>query len=86
MRHYCKGTQLRRAGFSDWRRSLAQMMIPDPCKACVLALQHELGFHSEQARVDHFVASTGYSRATYYRTKAKLVNERSHHTKPALNE
>jgi hypothetical protein len=73
MRHYCKGSQLRRAGLSDWRSSVLQMVLPDPRMACVVALQHEPTLGSEQERVERFVTSTGCSRATYYRMKARLA-------------
>lgn len=73
MRHYCKGSQLRRAGFSDWQSSLMQMIIPDRRVVCVIAAQHDPGLQSEQQRVDHFVATTGGSRATYFRIKARLA-------------
>jgi hypothetical protein len=72
MRHYCKGSQLRRAGMPDWRSSLLQMVLPDPRMACVVAMQHDPGLRSEHERVERFVTSTGCSRATYYRTKARL--------------
>lgn len=73
MRHYCKGSQLRRAGMPDWRSSLLQMVLPDPRMACVVALQHDTSLTSDQDRVDRFVAMTGCSRATYYRIKGRLV-------------
>jgi hypothetical protein len=73
MRHYCKGSQLRRAGMPDWRGNLLQMMLPDPRMACIVALQHEPTLNSEQDRVDRFMAATGCSRATYYRLKAQLA-------------
>jgi len=73
MRHYCKGSQLRRAGMPDWRSSLLQMVLPDPRMACVVALQHDTSLTSDQDRVDRFVAATGCSRATYYRMKAQLA-------------
>lgn len=73
MRHYCKGSQLRRAGISDWRNSLLQMVLPDPRMACLVALQYEPALASEQARLDRFLAETGYSRATYFRMKARLA-------------
>lgn len=72
MRHYCKGSQLRRAGLQDWRSSLLQMVLPDPRMACVVALQQEPTLESEQERVERFVAATGSSRATYFRIKAQL--------------
>lgn len=72
MRHYCKGSQLRRAGLSDWRSNLLQMVLSDSRMACVVALQHEPVLASEQERVERFVASTGCSRATYFRLKSRL--------------
>lgn len=72
MRHYCKGSQLRRAGFSDWRNSLLQMIIPDRRVVCVMAVQNDPELHCEEQRVVRFVATTGASRATYFRIKAKL--------------
>ena len=79
MRHYCKGSQLRRARLPDWRNSLLQMVLPDPCLACIVALQYEPGLTSERERVERFRAATGYSRATYFRMKAKLVSPKSLH-------
>lgn len=73
MRHYCKGSQLRRAGLTDWRNSLLHMIIPDRRAACVIAAQHDPELHSEQQRVARFTAATGASRATYFRIKAKLT-------------
>jgi hypothetical protein len=72
MRHYCKGAQLRRAGLPDWRSSVLQMILPDPRLALVVALQYEPSLESEHARVERFVTSTGCSRATYFRLKARL--------------
>ena len=76
MRHYWKGSQLRRAGLADWRTSLLQMIFPDPRIASVFRLQHEFALRTEQERVDRFVAETGYSRATYYRVKAQLTAQK----------
>jgi len=73
MRHYCKGSQLRRAGLEDWRNSLLQMIIPDSRAACAIAIQHDPELHSEQERVARFTATTGASRATYFRIKAKVA-------------
>lgn len=64
MRHYCKGSQLRRAGLKDWRTSLLQMVISDPRAGCLLALQHDPSIQSAAERVDRFVSSTGCSRST----------------------
>jgi len=72
MRHYCKGSQLRRAGLADWRISLLQMMIPDASNACVIAVQHDPCLRSEQERLEQFIASTKCSRATYFRIKSRL--------------
>ncbi len=72
MRHYSKGSQLRRAGLADWRASLLQMVVPDSQVACLLAVQHDPVLHSEEDRVAKFTAATGASRATYFRLKAKL--------------
>jgi hypothetical protein len=77
MRHYCKGSQLRRARMPDWRSSLLQMALPDPRLASVVALQHDPALKSEQERVEHFVAATGCSRATYFRMKARLASAMS---------
>ena len=73
MRHYCKGSQLRKAGLTDWRTSLLQMVVPDRRAACVLAMQHDSSLRSEEERVLRFMAITGASRATYFRIKAKLA-------------
>jgi hypothetical protein len=48
MRHYCKGSQLRRAGLPDWRSSVLQMILSDPRLACVASLQHEPTMLSEE--------------------------------------
>ncbi len=74
MRHYFKASQLRQAGLSEWRTSLLQMVFSDPRMACVAALQNEPTLRSEQDRVERFVLRTGYSRATYYRMKARLAS------------
>lgn len=74
MRHYSKGSQLRRAGLADWRTSLLQMVVPDSRVACFLALQHDPSLRSEKDRVVRFIATTRESRATYFRLKAKLAN------------
>ena len=76
MRHYCKGSQLRRAGLADWRTSLVQMAIPDTREACVIGIQHDPNLQSEQQRIEHFMASTSCSRATYFRIKARLAKSR----------
>ncbi len=76
MRHYRKGSQLRRAGLDDWRTSLLRMLIADPREACVLAVQHDPRFRSERERVEEFIASTRCSRATYFRLKSRLVVQR----------
>jgi hypothetical protein len=76
MRHYCKGSQLRRAGLDDWRTSLLRMLIADAREACVLAVQHDPRFQSERERVEEFIASTRCSRATYFRLKSRLVVQR----------
>lgn len=73
MRHYCKGSQLRRAGMENWRSHLLQMMLPDNRVACVIAVQNDPRLGSDQQRVVRFMAMTGASRATYYRIKAKLA-------------
>jgi hypothetical protein len=73
MRHYCKASQLRQAGFGDWRTSLLQMVYSDARMACVVALQNEPTLHSEKDRVERFAELTGYSRATYFRIKARLT-------------
>jgi hypothetical protein len=72
MRHYCKGSRLRRAGLVDWRASLLQMVVPDSRDACVVAVQHDPRLCSEQQRVEQFVAATKCSRATYFRIKSRL--------------
>jgi hypothetical protein len=73
MRHYCKGSQLRRAGLEDWRSSLLQMVMSDRRSACAIAVQHDPTMDSEQQRVAKITATTGASRATYFRIKAKLA-------------
>ncbi len=74
MRHYCKGSQLRRAGLADWRTSLLQMVMADGRAACVLAMHHDPSLRSEEARVERFIEATGASRATYFRIKARLAH------------
>jgi hypothetical protein len=76
MRHYRKGSQLRRAGFDDWRKSVLQMVIPDSRVACVIAAQHDPELLSETDRVKHFMNSTKCSRATYFRLKSRLAIQR----------
>jgi len=78
MRHYTKGSQLRRAGLTDWRSSLLQMALPDPQLACVLALQYEPAMPIEEERVARFMKVTGCSRATYFRIKAQLARGNAH--------
>ncbi len=73
MRHYCKGSQLRRAGLHDWRDSLLQMLIPDTREACLIAVQHDPCLQSEHERVEQFIAVTKCSRATYFRLKSRLL-------------
>jgi hypothetical protein len=74
MRHYCKASQLRKAGLADWRNSLLQMTIPDRRIASVVALRHDPSLQSEADRITRFTAETGASRATYFRIKTKLDN------------
>jgi hypothetical protein len=71
MRHYCKASQLRRAGLPDWRDSLLQMVLPNPTAACVARIQLEPNLRTERERVQHFIRTTGNSRATYFRLKAR---------------
>jgi hypothetical protein len=78
MRHYCKGSQLRRAGLSDWRMSLLQMVIADPRLAALVAVQADPTMHSERERENGFIAQTGCSRATYYRLKSLVVAPRAY--------
>jgi hypothetical protein len=73
MRHYFKGSQLRRAGLRDWRESVLQMIFPDARLACVAAVQRDPSFCSEEQRVEHFRSTTGCSRATYFRMKIRLA-------------
>jgi hypothetical protein len=79
MRHYCKGSQLRRAGLSDWQSSLLQMVLPDTRLACVAALQAEQTLQTEEQRVQRFIATTGCGRATYFRMKAELIRAQALH-------
>lgn len=72
MRHYCKGSQLRRAGLADWRNSLLQMVVPDRKAACLVETQNDPALRCEDERVARFTAATGASRSTYFRIKAKL--------------
>lgn len=76
MRHYCKGSQLRRAGLVDWRTSLLQMVVPDRKAACLVEAQHDPALRCEDERVARFRAATGASRATYFRIKARLATAR----------
>jgi hypothetical protein len=75
MRHYSKGSQLRKAGLRDWRDSLLRMLIPDPRIAAVVSVLHAQSLERERDRVDRFIATTGYSKATYFRTKALLLQK-----------
>lgn len=45
MRHYGKGSQLRRAGLTEWRNSLLQMISPDRRAARITSntIQHFIG-------------------------------------------
>lgn len=72
MRHYRKGSQLRRAGLADWRTSLLQMTIPDRRIAAVISIQDDPDLESEHERAARFTSVTGASRATYFRIKARL--------------
>lgn len=47
--------------------------IPDRRAACAVAVQYDPALGSEQQRVARFTATTGASRATYFRIKAKLA-------------
>ncbi len=80
MRHYCKGAQLRGAGFADWRSSLLRMLIPDARLACLVALQLDSTLLTERERVERFIKLTGQSRATYFRSKARAVRLAEHET------
>ena len=73
MRHYCKGSQLRRAGLADWRNNLLQMAMPDSRLAWFMTVQHDPDLRSEQQRVDRFIAATRSCRATYFRIKARIA-------------
>lgn len=72
MRYYDKGRRLREAGFLDWRKSLLQMILPDRIVAVVAGLQLDPRWTTETQRIDQFIAETGSSESTYYRTKKKL--------------
>ncbi len=76
MRHYCKGSQLRRAGLGDWRTSLLQMVSADSRASGLLGLQLDPTLTTEKARTDRLVSVTGCSRATYFRMKARLASRR----------
>lgn len=78
MRHYCKGSQLRRAGLPDWQASLVQMAIANSRLASVFAVRVDPTLQSERERVDRFMTLTGCSRATYFRLKSRLPNSTSH--------
>lgn len=72
MRYYEKAKRLRDAGFLDWQKSLLQMMLSDRTVAVVAGLQLDPRLSSDTQRIKQFAAETGLSRATYFRTKAKL--------------
>ena len=73
LRHYEKGRRLRQAGFEDWRESLIRMLRPDPRLLLVAELQIDPALVTEEARVARFCRQTGFSRATYFRMKARVV-------------
>ena len=77
MRHYEKAKRLRNAGFSDWKKSLLQMMLTDRTVAVVTGLQLDPKFSNETQRVKQFIAETGLSRATYFRVKSNLLQPSS---------
>lgn len=72
MRYYEKAKRLRHAGFSDWKKSLLQMMLSDRIVAVVAGLQLDPLRSNEAQRIKQFTAETGLSRATYFRVKARL--------------
>jgi hypothetical protein len=72
MRYYGKGHRLRRAGFTDWRKSLLQMLLPDRDIAIVAGLQLDHELRTDRDRLERFIKETGHSRATYYRLKRQL--------------
>ncbi len=72
MRYYDKGRRLREAGFQDWKKSLLQMMLPDRLAAVVAGLQLDPRWKTDAQRIDQFIAETGSSESTYYRTKKRL--------------
>lgn len=72
MRYYEKGRKLRRAGFTDWQKSLLQMLLPDRDIAIVAGLQLDPELRTDRDRVERFIEETGHSRATYYRLKRQL--------------
>ena len=73
MRWYAKAQKLKDAGFRDWRTSLLQMMLSNRDLAVVAALLVERSLRTDRERVNAFCASTGKSRATYYRLKQRLM-------------
>ena len=73
MRHYVKGSQLRRAGLADGRASLLQMVAPNPHDACMIAVQTDPDLRSEEERAERYVEITQCHRATYFRRKAKFA-------------
>jgi hypothetical protein len=73
MRHYRKGSQLRRAGLADWRKSLLQMVLPDHRLASFLSLQYEPALNSEGEKIKRFAKVTGCPRATYFRLKSQFL-------------
>jgi len=72
MRYYDKAKRLRNAGFLDWKKSLLQMMLNDRTVAVVAGLQLDPRLSNDAQRIKQFIAETGLSRRTYYRTKANL--------------
>lgn len=73
MRYYEKAKRLRSAGFSDWKKSLLQMILSDRTVAVVAGLQLDPSISNETQRIKQFTAETGLSRATYFRVKANLL-------------
>ncbi|MFO0838324.1 MAG: hypothetical protein U1D55_07320 [Phycisphaerae bacterium] len=77
MRYYVKGSELRRAGISDWRESVLGMFGSHVERMGIVStLLADVSVNSEAQRVAKFVELTGQSQATYYRDRERLLEAR----------
>jgi len=81
MRFYDKGKRLKLAGFSDWKKNLLLMMLPDRLAALVAGLQLDPRLETDADRIAQFTAESGMTRMTYYRLKKRIPKA---HEPPAV--